>query len=320
MARIKPVIMPGEAIGTSTRSRVWNLVAPRASEPSRMPRGIARNASSVETITTGTVSSPKVRLAQRMPPVPKVGVPAATRSGKHHWSSSAADAVDKEPQTKNAVDDRGDAGQIVHRDPHDADQQAFFGVFAQVDAGQHAQREAGHGHQEDQHDCAENGRKQAALGVRLARVVPQQLAQLAQVVPALGQTSHRVGLVEAHDVDQRDGRLAPPRCGRRTTFRRSWANRCCCWATKRSDCCLICWPRAWTCGDLVVRVRRSAVTFGRSSCLLRLLKLPGRARATRRRCGEVPPPIFAARRQRRGKSLPGGSVRRTASRRAPRRA
>ena len=85
---MKPVIMPGEAIGTSTRTRVWNFVAPRANEPSRVARGIARNASSVETITTGTVSRPNVRLAQRMPPVPNVGVPAATRSGKNHWSSS----------------------------------------------------------------------------------------------------------------------------------------------------------------------------------------------------------------------------------------
>ncbi len=81
MARMKPVMMPGEASGSNTRSRVWNLVAPRAWELSRTLRGIARIASSVATITTGTVSRPSVRLAQRMPPVPKVGLPAATRSG-----------------------------------------------------------------------------------------------------------------------------------------------------------------------------------------------------------------------------------------------
>ena len=74
--------MPGEAIGSSTRTSVWNLVAPRAYEPSRMPRGIARRASSVETITTGTVSRPSVRLAQRMPPVPKVGVAGGDPFGK----------------------------------------------------------------------------------------------------------------------------------------------------------------------------------------------------------------------------------------------
>ena len=115
--------MPGEAMGISTRTRVWNLVAPRASEPSRMPRGIARRASSVATITTGTVSRPSVRLAQRMPPVPKVGVPAATRSGKNHRSMQAADAVDEEAQAENAVDDRGDAGQVVHGDAHQPHQQ-----------------------------------------------------------------------------------------------------------------------------------------------------------------------------------------------------
>ena len=149
-----------------------------------MPRGIARNASSVETITTGMVSSPRVRLAQRMPPVPKVGVPAATRSGKP-LVQQPADAVDEEPQAENAVNDRGDAGQVVHGDPHQPHQQAFLGVFAQVDAGQHAQRKTCHGHQEDQHHGTENGREEPAFGVRLAGIIPEQFPDLDQIMPHL---------------------------------------------------------------------------------------------------------------------------------------
>jgi hypothetical protein len=50
------------------------LVAPSAREPSRVARGIAASPSSVATMTTGMVSTAKVRDAHRMPPVPNVGV------------------------------------------------------------------------------------------------------------------------------------------------------------------------------------------------------------------------------------------------------
>jgi hypothetical protein len=45
-----------------------------------MERGTAARASSLATITTGTVSKASVNEAQRMPPVPKVGF--GRRSGK----------------------------------------------------------------------------------------------------------------------------------------------------------------------------------------------------------------------------------------------
>ena len=70
MARISPVRMPGAAAGSTTRTMVWNLVAPMASEASRIERGTAARASSEATITTGTVSSASVRAAHRIPPVP----------------------------------------------------------------------------------------------------------------------------------------------------------------------------------------------------------------------------------------------------------
>jgi len=52
------------AEGRMTRTSVCDLVAPRASEASRQSRGTARSASSVETITTGSVSTARVRAAQ----------------------------------------------------------------------------------------------------------------------------------------------------------------------------------------------------------------------------------------------------------------
>ena len=70
MARIRPVRIDGITAGSTTRSVVSSLVAHRASDASRMPRGIAASPSSVATMTTGTVSSASVSDAQRMPPVP----------------------------------------------------------------------------------------------------------------------------------------------------------------------------------------------------------------------------------------------------------
>ena len=72
----KPVIaaIPGAAAGMTTRQVVSNFVAPKARDPSRTMRGTAASPSSVATITTGTVSSASVKLAQRMPPVLNVGV------------------------------------------------------------------------------------------------------------------------------------------------------------------------------------------------------------------------------------------------------
>ncbi len=55
-----------------------------ARDASRIDRGTAARASSDATMTTGTVSRARVRAAQRMPPVPKVGVGSA--SEKKSWS------------------------------------------------------------------------------------------------------------------------------------------------------------------------------------------------------------------------------------------
>src|SRR5690606_28999272 len=84
MARIIPVIMAGVASGITTFHNVSALVAPRASEPCRIVLGIRDNPSSVETITTGKVSSASVSEAQIKPGVPNVGT--GNDSGKNKRS------------------------------------------------------------------------------------------------------------------------------------------------------------------------------------------------------------------------------------------
>src|SRR5690606_20745106 len=73
MARIKPVIIAGVASGTTTFQSVSDLVAPSAKLPWRMVLGIRERPSSVETMTTGKVSSASVSDAQNKPGVPNVG-------------------------------------------------------------------------------------------------------------------------------------------------------------------------------------------------------------------------------------------------------
>ncbi|MNP70258.1 hypothetical protein D3C76_1664720 [compost metagenome] len=83
-ARIKPVIIAGLAIGKTTFHSVSALVAPSASEPSRVARGMRARPSSVATITTGTARIARVSEAQNRPGVPKVG--AGSASGKNSRS------------------------------------------------------------------------------------------------------------------------------------------------------------------------------------------------------------------------------------------
>ena len=63
----------GEKLLMRMRSRLFRHVQ-RLSLAYHDARGTADSASSAATITTGTVSSPRVSEAQRIPPVPKVGV------------------------------------------------------------------------------------------------------------------------------------------------------------------------------------------------------------------------------------------------------
>ena len=78
-ARIEPVAMPGTAAGSTCRRIVCHLVAPSASEPSRIEGGTARIASRAAMITIGSTSSVRVS-----PPVssvkPRLSEPLAMKA------------------------------------------------------------------------------------------------------------------------------------------------------------------------------------------------------------------------------------------------
>lgn len=66
------------------RSIVCHLLAPQAYAPSRIELGTAASASSVVTITTGSVNRASVSEAHRSPPAPNVGWCSATAALKNH--------------------------------------------------------------------------------------------------------------------------------------------------------------------------------------------------------------------------------------------
>ena len=68
-----PVRIPANETGRTTRRVVCHFDARQAGAAPRTLRGTAVSASSVATMTTGSVSSASVRDAQRIPEVPKVG-------------------------------------------------------------------------------------------------------------------------------------------------------------------------------------------------------------------------------------------------------
>ena len=70
-ARIAPVKIPGMACGITILQMVSNFVAPRARLASRNPCGMARNDSSVATMTTGRVITAIVADAQRRAGLPQ---------------------------------------------------------------------------------------------------------------------------------------------------------------------------------------------------------------------------------------------------------
>ena len=88
--------------------------------------------------------------------------------GKEPTIQITADKVNEETQTEYSINNRRDAGEIIHGDTHQADQKTLFRVLAQVDAGQHSQGKARGRHQKDHQHRAEDGRKQSSVLVRLA--------------------------------------------------------------------------------------------------------------------------------------------------------
>ena len=173
IARIMPVRMPGAAAGTTTRRMVSNLVAPRASEPSRTMRGTAAR----PFLGRHDHHRHGEQRQRQGRPQDAAGAEGRRRQrlGVEEPVDGAADQVDEEAEAEDAEDDRRHARQVVDRDAHHAHQRPLLGVLAQVERGEHAERRHGEGHEEDHHHRAEDGREDAALGVRLARIVADEL-------------------------------------------------------------------------------------------------------------------------------------------------
>ena len=98
IARIIPVMMPGSARGRTMRRIVCHFVAPQPYEPSRIEFGTAEIASSVATMTTGSVSSASVSEAHSSPPLPYVGFGSC--SAKNSWSIDTPTIEQKNPSPK----------------------------------------------------------------------------------------------------------------------------------------------------------------------------------------------------------------------------
>src|SRR5450759_970930 len=118
-----------------------------------------------------------------------------------------ADAVDEEAEPEDAEDDRRDAGEVVHGDPHESDDPALLRVFAKVERGDDAERHGDDAHEHDHQNRPEDGREDAALGVRLPRLVEHELADAREVDADLLHNRFGVRLDDAHHAEDRN-RLA----------------------------------------------------------------------------------------------------------------
>ncbi|MNM85683.1 hypothetical protein D3C81_978120 [compost metagenome] len=124
--------------------------------------------------------------------------------GEEQAVQGATQHVDEEAQAEHAVDDRRNTGEVVHSDADDAGQRPLPGIFAQVDRGDHTERGDDHRHHQGHHHGAEDGREDAALGVRFARVVAEEFPELLEVEGELLAIAHGVGLVGVHQLAEAD--------------------------------------------------------------------------------------------------------------------
>ncbi len=178
MARIMPVRMPGAAAGSTTLPDGLEL---GGAERERALAHDARHRG--EALFGGDDHHRHGEQRERQRgPEDAAGAEGRRRQrlGIEQPVDRAADQVDEEAEAEDAEDDRGHAGQVVDRDAHHAHQQPLLGVLAQVERRQHAERRHRERHQEDHHHGAEDRREDAALGVRLARVVGDELPARAQ--------------------------------------------------------------------------------------------------------------------------------------------
>ena len=96
------------------------------------------------------------------------------RLRKEELVNGATHQIDKKSQTKHAKDNRGHTGQIIHGDAHGADDEALFGIFAQIYCRHHPEGRHRQAHQYGHHKGAENGRKHPPFCIGLTRFLGEK--------------------------------------------------------------------------------------------------------------------------------------------------
>ena len=120
--------------------------------------------------------------------------------GVEELVDGAAEKVDEEAEAEDAEDDGGYAGEVIDADAHGADEDALFGVFAQVDGREHAERGDGDAHEEGHDKGAEDGGEDAALGVGLAGFFAEEGPEAVGENAEAAEETEAVGVVVVDDL------------------------------------------------------------------------------------------------------------------------
>src|SRR5690606_34215465 len=116
----------------------------------------------------------------------------------------AAEEVDKEAEAEHAVNNRRHAGQVVHRDPDRLGQPALPRVFAQIYRSDDAEGSDDDRHDQHHYHGAKNRGENTAFGIRLARVVGEELGELGKVETDLFKQAHGIGSIDPDDFGDRN--------------------------------------------------------------------------------------------------------------------
>ena len=180
IARIRPVRMPGAAAGSTTRRIVWNFVAPE-----RERRLAHRARHRRQRLLGGDDDDRHGEQAERQRrPEDAAGAEGRRRQalgeeqpGRWRRRRSRRRSRGRRRRTRSTAR----PARLLTAMRTSADEQPLLRVLAQVERGQHAERHRQHAHEDHHHHGAEDGREDAALGVRLARIAAEELPEPARV-------------------------------------------------------------------------------------------------------------------------------------------
>ena len=193
MARIMPVMMPGMCARQNDPLDGLPFAGAAGVRPSRIELGTAARASSVVTITTGSVNKASVSEAQNRPPVPNVGGFRPVRRKKQLIDLHADARSRKIPGRTRRTQCSARPARLLIAIRSDADHGPTLGVLAQVQRRQHAERNDGQGHDQRHGHGAPDRGKHAPFAVGFARIVGEKLAPPRQVDRQPSEPSQAIG-------------------------------------------------------------------------------------------------------------------------------